>query len=339
MKHLFTFILGLVILGAIGLLGTYQSNTKDKSNGSRPKIVWVNPLAGHPVYVMQTEAFLEAAKDYDFEPVCVGPSQIDVEQMVQELENAIAQRVDGIITYPLSPSSFGPVLEKAKKAGIPLVCTGADTPKDWRLGYVGTDTVAYGRQAAEYLIKRKNGKAKICIMHSRLDVQNQVETRKAFEEAIKPYPEMVVTVIEADRADMSVAVEKYQNIFRAYPEVDTVWDIEATGGAAAAQVAGEMGIADRLTILTIDDVDQTVDEIRKGRIWGTMAQNFYRMGYESAGMIMDHLVNRSKPSDVDSGTYLITRENVNTYKKDMISAVRRKPGCTRPFRFASRPSS
>jgi ABC-type sugar transport system substrate-binding protein len=326
MKHLTAFVFGLVVLGLIGWIGTRHSRPSGNSNGGRPKIVWVNPLAGHPVYVMQTEAFLVAAEDYGFDPVCVGPSQIDAEQSVQEIENAIAQRVDGIVTVPYSWSSFGPVLKKAQEAGVPVVCTGADTPEDWRIGYVGTDTVAYGKQAAQYLIARKKGKARICIMHSRLDVQNQVETRKAFEETIRPYPEMIVTIVDADKADMSIAVEKFQNIFRAYPEIDTVLDLEATGAAAAAQVAGEMGITDRITILTIDDVDQTIDEIRKGRIWGTMAQNFYRMGYESAAAIMDHLAGRSIPSRVDSGTLLITRDNVKTYKKDMLQAVRRKPG-------------
>ena len=331
MRHLIAFISGLAVLALIGWLSPHPAQTVVDAGRGRPRIFWVNPLAGHPVYVMQTEGFLMAARDYGFEPECVGPSQIDAEQMVQQIENAIAQHVDGIVTVPFSWSSFGPVFRKAKDAGIPIVCTGSDTPAEWRLAFIGTDTSVYGRKAAEYLIRKKQGKARICIMMSRLDVQNQVDERTAFEAAIAAHPQMTITVVDADKADMSVAVEKFQSLFRAYPEIDTVLVLEATGGAAAAKVAGEMGISDRITILAIDDVEQTIDEIRKGRIWGTMAQNFYRMGYESAAMIMDHRAGRTPPSTLDSGTLLITRENVADYKRDMIKAVNRKPGASSPW--------
>lgn len=335
MKHLTALIAGLAALLLIGFIGTSmqdaRSGNKPRDNAGKRTIVWVNPLVGHPVYNMQTHAFMVAAADYGFEPVCVGPTRADPEAMVLEIENAIAQRVNGIVTDPYSWSVFQGVFAKARAAGIPIVCTGSDAPADWRLAFVGTDTKAYGRLAARYLVERKQGKAKICIMMSMLDTQNQVETKDAFEDALRNHPGMKIVVVEWDKADAALAIQKFEDVFLAYPEVDTVLMLEATGGVSAAKVAGEMGISDRVTILAVDDIAETVDCLRKGTIWGTLAQNFYRMGYESAAMIMDHLDGKAVEPGVDSGTTLVVRDNLATYKQEMLDAVRRKPGISAPW--------
>ena len=87
-----------------------------------------------------------------------------------------------------------------------------------------------------------------------------------------------------------------------------------------------MGILDQMTILAIDDIQETIDMVREGAIWGTLAQNFTRMGYESAGMIMDHMEGKPVPSKVDSGLTLVTRENCDTYHEEMMRAVRWRTG-------------
>ncbi len=317
-----------IILVVLSLASCRGSKSLPSRTGERTRtIVWVNPLVGHPVYVLQDESFRAAARDYGFQPVISGPSQIDAEGMVREIENAIAQKADGIITVPYNWSAFAPVYRRAREAGIPIVNTGTDTPEDWRLAFIGTDNVAFGRQAAEILIRRKGGRANICIMMSQLDLPNQVEQKQAFEESLKAHPDMKIVAVEADRADMSTAVQKFEELFRAYSQIDTVLMLEATGGVAAARVAREMGIASRITILAIDDIQETIDSIREGTIWGTLAQNFYRMGYESAGLLMDHFAATHVPSKTDSGTILVTQENVGTYKSAMLAAVRRRePG-------------
>jgi len=313
----------LILIGLFWLTGCGRKAAEPKP---QPTIVWVNPLVGHPIYRIQDEAFKEAARDYGFKPVIVGPSTIaDPEGMVREIENAIVQKVDGIITVPFNWSAFEDVYKRARKTGVSIINTGVDTPEQWRLGFIGTDNQAFGRQAAQLLAKKTGGKANICIMMSQLDVLNQIESRQAFEEAIRPYPNMKVVIVEADKADMAVAVQKFEEVFRAYPQINTVLMLEATGGAAAARVAREMGILPRVTILAVDDIQETIDCVRDGSIWGTLAQNFLRMGYESAGMIMDHLEGRPVASKTDSGLILVTRENVDAYHEMMKKAIRRRP--------------
>ena len=83
----------------------------------------------------------------------------------------------------------------------------------------------------------------------------------------------------------------------------------------------------RITILDIDAVDQTIDLIGKGQIWATLAQNFYKRGYESVRMAYEYLTNGNANSFEkynDSGVVLINSSNVGTYEKDLMNAIRYK---------------
>ncbi len=321
-------IRGIVVILLLAALGSFAfaGGSKEKgteTSGAQQKakqrtIVFVNPLVGHPVYIAQEEGMNLAAKDLGFKPVVVGPATIDAQNMVNEMETAIVQKVDGIVTVPINWSAFENVYKKAAEAKIPIVNTGAETPADWRLSYIGTDNTAYGILAADLLAKKMNGKASICIMMSQLDIPNQVEQKTAFERRIaEKYPHMKIKVVESDKADMLIAVQKFQEIFRANPDINTVLELEATGGNAAAKVIDEMGLKGKITILAIDDMKETIDNIDKGLIWGTLAQNFYKQGYLSAKFIMDYYEGKKIPPVVDAGVILITKDNVKSYTDDM----------------------
>jgi len=134
---------------------------------------------------------------------------------------------------------------------------------------------------------------------------------------------MKVVVAEGDEADMAKAVQKFEEVYTAYPEIDTVLMLEATGAPAAAKVAKEKGI--KVTILGVDDTAETVDAIKKGEVWGTLAQNFYKMGYESVRFIADyHAGVKDIPSENDSGMVLVTKDNVENYRDDVFKAIRMK---------------
>ena len=310
------------------------SSSEAASSSAQPEkklnITWVNCSVGHPVYEIHRQGCEMAAADYDVNFTMVGPATgMDgaVEKYVSDFENAITQKVDGIIVTPWETKLLVPTLKKAQEAGIPVVCTGNDAADtSMRLAYIGTDNATYGKVAAEVLAKKTGGKANICIMMSLLDIPNQVAQKAAFEEAIKAYPDMKVIVTEADQAKMETATQKFEDVFNAYPEIDTVFMLEATGGPAAAKIAKQKG--KNVTILDIDSVQETLDNINNGTEWATLAQNFYKQGYESVRYICDYYANNKDASKVpsmnDSGTVLITKDNIATYKDDMLKEIRKK---------------
>jgi ribose transport system substrate-binding protein len=294
-----------------------------------PYIIMVNAIVGHPVYEQQAEAARQAAADYGVKFEIIGPAMGSSDllgETVNCIDNAIALHPDAIITEPWD-STLNASINKIHEAGIPNFCTSnvPDNEENF-IAWIGTDNYNYGVTAADMLAEKTGGKANVCMMMSMLAATNQLEQIKGFEETIaQKYPDIKVIVKEADNADAATAVTKFEEVFNAYPEINAVVMLESTGGPSAAQVATEMN--KDVLILDIDAVDQTIDNIKKGTEWATLAQNFYKRGYESVRMAAEYLENGNADSFEkynDSGCVLIDSSNVETYKEDLEAAIIKK---------------
>ena len=282
--------------------------------------MFVTPLIAHPVWLAAKEGFDDAAEEFGFRGDWVGPSVIDVDEMIKQIEVAIAEKADGIITQGLNPEAMVPVLKKADEAGIPVVVVNSDIPDAPRLAYLGTDPVNLGTAGANEILEKLAGEtpkaAYATTAFTNTVAMDMIEGyRKTFKEA-GDYEEM--TVVETN-ADTLTAVQKWQDVFNTYPETNVAVAVTGEGGAAAAKVVKEMGLEDQVVVMAIDEIDETLDGIREGIIYGTMTQNFYRKGYQASQWLLDYIDNGANPENMlnDSGTMLVTKENIETYNTDM----------------------
>jgi len=293
------------------------------------RIVFVNALVGHPVYNDQDRGILDAVADIGSDVVdvqIVGASDTNglAEKTIEYIDQAIAMKPDVIVCEPWDPSMYA-AIERARDAGIAVACT-SNKPEDMDqiFAFTGTDNVQYGMDAADALAEKMGGVANIMIMMSKLDISNQVEAKDAFEARIaEKYPDMKVVLVEADDANLQTAQEKFDASFRAYPEIDCVFMLEGTGAQAAAAVAAEQNR--EVVILGVDPIEETLDGIKDGSIWGTMAQNFYKRGYESIRFALEYLEGNTDAfdKDNDSGVVLVTSENVDTIEQALADATRK----------------
>lgn len=296
---------------AAGLIGANAAHAEDKK-----RIVFVSGIVGLPVLQPARIGAQARGEELGYDVSWVGPTEFSEAEMVNQMEIALAEKVDAVITSPTNPSVFRPIYQKFQEAGIPIVNAILDAPddEDLRIAYIGTDQDQYGINAAHHLAKETGGEASIAVLMTTLDMGNQVAQLAAFEKTIAAeYPGLKVVVKEPDNSDAIQAAEKIGTIFLTYPEVNAVFCLEVACGPAAAQVMRETG-KDGVTVLAIDDVDDTIGAIREGLVWGTMTQDFYRMGYESVGFVDDFLNGKAVPSITDSGTVLVTADNVDSYK-------------------------
>jgi ribose transport system substrate-binding protein len=293
--------------------------TAEAAKGKAPYIIFVNPLVGNPVFTSEENGLKKAAEEFGFKLKIIGPSTIDDTQMVQAVESAIAEKPDAIVTVPYNFSALENTYKKAASAGIPIINTSSDSPEKTRVCYVGTDNVKYGIMAADYIAQKTGGRANVAIMLVRLDISNQLAQKKAFEARLaEKYPNINVIITEQDAGDAMTALQKFQDIFKAHPQVDTVLCLDSICCNSAALVVAEMNLIGKVTILAIDDNDETIANIKSGRTWATMTQNFFKMGYLGGKYAMDTLKGKKVPSTTDSGTVLVTKDNLATYKAEMM---------------------
>ncbi len=303
--------------------GPAETAAPAAAEGEQPYIILVNALVGHPVYEQQAEAARKAAEDYGVKLEIIGPTfgtSTIVTDYIAAMENAITLQPDAIIGEPFDPSLFE-VFSRAKQANIPMFLTSNLLEnEDEFVAWIGTDNYNYGINAADMIAEKTGGKANICVVMGDLATTNQVEQRKGIEERIaEKYPDMKVVNVVADKNDLATAMTVTEDTLNTYPETNCFVMLESTGGPGVAQVCAEMDRSDVL-ILDIDAVEATIDNIKDGKVWATLAQNFYKRGYESVRMAYEHLTEGSNATFAkmnDSGTVLIDSTNVVAYEENL----------------------
>ncbi|MEG1525636.1 MAG: sugar ABC transporter substrate-binding protein [Clostridia bacterium] len=296
-------------------------------SGDQPYVILVNALIGHPVYEQQAEAARKSAEEYGVKLEIIGPTfgtSTIVTDYIAAMENAITMQPDAIIGEPFDPALFD-VFNRAKEAGIPMFLTSNLLEDESAfISWIGTDNYNYGLNAADMIAAKTEGKASIFVIMGDLATTNQVEQRKGIEDRIaEKYPDMKIVNVDADKNDVATAMNITENTLNTYPETNVVVMLESTGGPGVVQVCEEMGRKD-VYILDIDAVDATIDNIKAGKVWATLAQNFYKRGYESIRMAYEYLTEGDKATFAklnDSGTVLIDSTNVEAYEQDLWGAI------------------
>src|SRR5262249_44721751 len=137
----------------------------------------------------------------------VGPDKLDIPTMINELDQAISDGADGIITCPTDTAAFKGVIEKAKAKGIVVASIGCVDPD--ATFSVGTGNEQYGKLSADLVAQQTGGKAEVAIIGTDQTTPNQVTQVKGFREEIKAkYPNIKEVVWESDNSDAAVAAQK-----------------------------------------------------------------------------------------------------------------------------------
>jgi simple sugar transport system substrate-binding protein len=176
----------------------------------------------------------------------VWPDKVDITQLNQKIDEAIAAQPDGIAFCGLDPHGSASEVQRANDSGIavaisPPANSVLDTPlRDPALGYVaaaGSDEPSGGLLAAKTLMDRANVKSLVC-------TQSQVDTTQAArcnaaEQYANAHGGKLMHQIVPD--DQGQAADVMTNVFRANPDIDAVICTNnqvAAGVVEARQAAG-----------------------------------------------------------------------------------------------------
>jgi ABC-type sugar transport system substrate-binding protein len=269
-------------------------------------IWYVNPLPNTPDWGRSADLFEDAAAEIGYEATVVGPDAIDIPAMITQIEQAIADGADGIITCPLDPAAFEDVINTAQEQGIVVVSIGCvDDNADFS---IGTDNDTYGRTSADIIAEQTGGEAGVGILGTDQTTPNQVAQVEAFRDQIaSEHPGIQELVWESDNSDAGVAAQKIPAMVAAYPEMNYLWIIE--GAAPGAVPAGfqEAGVdPGEIQVLAIDAQESTLQAIEDGWITATLNQCWFDASPDAAERIIATLDGEEQeqfiPIDVDPVT-------------------------------------
>jgi LacI family transcriptional regulator len=233
----------------------------------------------------------------------------------EAFQTAIAEKVDGIITFPSRPETLKPWIRRASRAHIPVVCVATDAPNSGRLGMVAIDTLASGSMAADLMGRFLGARAgSVAITVFDMAITEHAEKYSAFESTLRSfYPNLEpLKPIE----DHDVDKEAYRKCRKLFEERSDLAGIYVTTEASipVLRAASDAKVLDRLTIITTDLFPDLVPYIRSGTVAATIYQRPRAQGQMALRLLHEFLAEGGRRShQLSLAPHLVMRGNLDFF--------------------------
>jgi len=259
----------------------------------------------------------KAAQEKDVNLIHID-SRSEITTQINGIENLIQEKVDAIILVAVDVDAVLPVIEDAKKAGIPTISIDAKVKVPPAVAFIGVNNYGAGVQSGEFTVnyvkENMGGKAKIGIIGA-LGWYIQNLRRDGFLEAVQKEEGIeIVGTVDGNNVQ-EVAMAAAENIVTANPDMDIIY---ATGepaliGAVAAVKSG--GYEEKIKIIGWDLHKQVIQGIDEGFVVGVVQQNPYEEGYQAVLASLKLIAGKEIPEETLIPITIVTKENVDKYRE------------------------
>lgn len=242
-------------------------------------------------------------------------SGYDLNQQTNQMEDFIAAKVDLIVLNAADTKGIAPAVRKARAAGIVVVAV--DVAAEGGVNAtVMSDNVQAGRVAAEYLVKRLNGKGSVVIING--PPVSAVADRVAGAEAVfRATPG--IRLLSRDQnagGNRQGGMNVMTDLLTAHPQIDAVFAINDPSGLGAA-LALRQARRENVVVAAVDGAPDAEKALRdeKNAFAASAAQDPFTMAGKAVEVGFGILQGRPAPEGrVLVPVSLITRDNIAGYR-------------------------
>ncbi len=267
------------------------------------------------------------AKEWDVHAEMRGPRDFDPKDEVDEFRSVVALKPVGILVSVADANLMAPEIDAAINAGIPVITIDSDAPNSHRLYFIGTNNRQAGRLGGHALAEKLQGKGNV-VFYTNAGQPNLDERLNGYKDALTGFPNIHITEVVDIHGQSTVAFDDAQ---KAVPltgkdRVDAFVCLEASAGKEVGEVLRRDNAKDRVVIAMDVDKD-TLDLVKEGIIYATIAQKPFTMSYFGIKMLDDahHYPPASLaknyavdpfapiPAFIDTGSALVDSSNVDQF--------------------------
>ncbi|MBF0280787.1 MAG: substrate-binding domain-containing protein [SAR324 cluster bacterium] len=253
-----------------------------------------------------------------------GPATWDAALEAWTIMKLTDRKVDGIIVTAGDAHALDSAIDRATKAGIPVITFDSDAKDSRRLAFVGTNNYNAGYTAGLRMAKWLSGDGAIGIstFYGPSHLEERVRGFKAGVAAVSPNTKIMVV---DDEGKMEQAAPKITAMLKANPDIKGIFASHGNPGPGAAQAVRDLGLSGKVQIMGFDFGSALVALVDQGEIRGTVGQNPYLMGYMS--MLLAYSARHPTqvqstngnfghtPSNIDTGVRILGKTDMTPLKK------------------------
>jgi ribose transport system substrate-binding protein len=312
MKRSLVFSLILIVVLLLGAC-TPKAATNAGTTAAKPiKIGMANFSQCCAYFIGMNDAVKAEAKQYSNVTVVSTDANGDAAKLNSDIEDLIAQKVDGIIISGAWLEQLPSAMDSINKAGIPVVLV----DRQWKSGYtsyVGPDNFKIGQQDGQFIVDRLKG-AGTLVMIKGGPADNSIglnRSKGVLDIVNKITGIKVIAAPDFGGWSEDGGLKQMENLLAANAKIDAVFcenDSMCLGAQRAIADANRTG---EMFLCGVDGQKQALEQIKNNSNYGcTGLNNSDQIGRTGFNRLMNILAGATAPKDTYLPSPLITIENV-----------------------------
>ncbi|MBI9108986.1 MAG: substrate-binding domain-containing protein [Spirochaetales bacterium] len=310
LNMLFISLLSALVLFIILSVFYGQNNPKELSLNEPIQIV-LKSTAGQPMdfWDVVGQGIEQAAKEYGIQVEISGPRyEKEINRQINILNRIIAADPPLIILAASDYKRLVKSVEQAESRKIPIITLDSAVDSKIPVSFIATDNLEAGRRAGAEMKRLIAGRSKkeIAIVSHIRETATAIDREAGVREALEG--EKIAGTwfcdVEQEKA-YRITLRLLKN-----PEIGGIVALNEVAALGVARAIDETGSKDEMIVVGFDSAIRELSYLEEGVIKATVVQRPYNMGYLSVQTAAEYLLGRRIESFIDTGSVLITRENM-----------------------------
>ncbi len=272
-----------------------------------------------PYFIGMNNSVIDEAKAFGNVTIVTTNADGDAAKFQSDIEDLIAQKVDGVIVSGAWLEEAPAALDALKSAGIPTVLVDRQFGKgssESYTSYIGPDNYTIGKQDGQYIADRLGGKGLVVELRGGpADNSIGLNRSKGVNEILSTYPE-IKTIVAPDFGNWSSdgGMALMEDMLAANPKIDAVFCENDSMCLGAQSAIADAGRSDEMFLVGVDGESAALKAIMDGTNYAaTGLNNSDQIGRAAFHRIMGILAGGTPEKNTYLPSPIITIDNVLKY--------------------------
>jgi ribose transport system substrate-binding protein len=257
------------------------------------------------------------------------PSALDDTGALEDalLQQAIQQKVNGILISCINDSALSPDINKAVAAGIPVLTFDSDCPSSNRGGFYSLNSQPAGSTAADLLAASLGSGPQTVVIVTGQPAPNLDDRVTGFMNRLSStYPNISVVATEHCNEDPTCG-QVVEGVVQQYPTLNGLflvglWDLLAACSPDGSTCTDDLmpnwkkAAKAGLKSIAFDTLPFELTLMQQGYVSALLGQKYFGWGYTTTSLLFDEITaNRQVSGFIDSGFDIVCPNNVTSMQQ------------------------
>jgi len=279
------------------------------------KIAVVNLALSSPYFIGMSEAVKQEAAHFSNIKLITTDAKGDAQKLTSDVEDVLAQNVNGIIMSAAWLESAPEAMDAIKKAKVPLVLVDRLLKGGDYTSWVGPDNLAIGNQIGDYIARRLKGQGRIAVLRGG-PADNSIGYNRTNGMLAQVKKTRIEVIVAPNFGGWSSdgGFKLMEDLLAKYSQIDAVFAENDSMALGAQKAIADAGRTNQIFICGVDGEKAALEQIaKKGNYAATGLNSSDQIGRAGFTRLMSLLSGATAEKDTVMPSPIITIDNVQKF--------------------------